>query len=96
MTIQTTVECVEKTFCLTMAKKDFLTLMQRDEKEIVDAGGSSNPLYQQLNVLKFVESTNYDGHFGPHVWYTLTAENDTPANHNFIRMIIVRYIEGRS
>jgi hypothetical protein len=89
MTIQTTIECVEKTFCLSMAKADFLTLMRRDEED-------DKPLYSRLEELKFAGKFNYDGHFGPHVWYTLDAENDTPANHNFIRMVIVRYIEGRS
>ena len=56
-------------------------------------------LLDRLMKVDGVSEVNYDGHFGPFVYVTIDAEDDTPATHTVVRGVIqscLSAIRGRA
>lgn len=51
------------------------------------------PLCNKLNRIPGVSDTNYDGHFGPHIFFTLDRENDNRDTRNLVDSTITAFID---
>lgn len=50
------------------------------------------PLNEQLDAIPGVDNTDYDGHFGPQVMYTVASGSDVPSTHEQINSLIKRQV----
>jgi hypothetical protein len=51
-------------------------------------------LLDRLMKVDGVSEVNYDGHFGPFVYVTIDADDDTPATHAAVRHLIQSCLDG--
>jgi len=54
--------------------------------------GHTNTLSDRIDKVMGVYDGNYDGHFGPYIFYTVEKEYDTPATHAAIHKLIREYV----
>lgn len=49
-------------------------------------------LYEKLDKLQGVSDIDYNGHFGPHIFYTVTAASDEAKLHAAVKTMIADHI----
>ena len=80
-----TTECLSRTYTMKMKKEDFLKIMEKDNE-----GGDS--LYYKLEQITGLFSIDYDGHFGPAIYYSVFAEHDNGKTANLIEKTVLDHI----
>lgn len=93
MSISLKLERVKTVFRLIMTNESMLKVLARDNEEGASPEGKT--LYCRLNELSYIQDIEYDGHFGPTVYYTFYVDEDQPMYHNEVAAIVRRYIERR-
>jgi hypothetical protein len=79
---------IQKQFCIEVAPEEMLKILRRDDTI------SGDSLHQRLFNLGDIHSINYDGHFGPYIWFMINVVYDFPHNHKLIENVIQNYIDG--
>lgn len=63
--------CVQKKWCIDLTIPQLKRLLDRD-----DNYDNPNRPFEQMLKVPDVEDINYDGHFGPHIWFTTAADDE--------------------
>lgn len=74
-------------YTLYITRKELLKILANDGEQHLD-----DYLFSLLNKLPGVVDTDYDGHFGPHIFVTIEHEFDTEENWKVIEQTIADYI----
>lgn len=81
-----------------ITNEDYFAIEKRDrdrDDAASDRGeGDVEYLFELLNKIEGVSDTDYNGHFGPYVFFNLDAVDDSPEKREEIRTLIVNYING--
>jgi len=85
-----TTECVSRTYCMEMPKEDFLKIMERDN----EADSEEDVLCYKLEKIAGLFSIDYNGHFGPVIYYSVFAEHDNGKTSNLIEKTVKDHIRG--
>ena len=81
-----------------ITNEDYFAIEQRDrdrDDAASDRGEDVEYLFELINKVEGVSNSDYNGHFGPYVFFDLDAENDSPAKREEIKTLIVNYINGQ-
>ena len=80
-----------KTMKLVVIKRDYVVFITHKEmlRLIKQEGGDT--LDRRLDSLDGVENTEYDGFYGPKIFFRVRAEYDTPKLHEQILSLIREY-----
>ncbi len=74
-------------FRVPVSVDEMLLIMEKDRNVAI-----GDELYEKLNAVDGVYQVDYDGHFGPWIFFTLHKENHNDATLNKISKIINDYI----
>jgi len=83
-----TVEILSRTYCMRMAIEDFRKIMDVDR----EADSEEDVLYYKLEKIAGLFSIDYDGHFGPAIYYSIFAEHDNGKTANLIEKTVLDHI----
>jgi hypothetical protein len=67
--------CTRRSYCVEVTVDEMQEILRRDKFEI---NTGRKPLHQLLNEATAAFDIEYDGHFGPNVFFTLNAGDDKP------------------
>lgn len=82
-------EVVERRYCIEMSVKQFKAVLAGDEKaDMVD-----DELHGLLVKKTPARRVEYDGHFGPFIWFSVTDEDDDKIDG--IVDLVEKYIKGK-
>jgi hypothetical protein len=78
------------TYALPVPVRDFLALTHREARypEKPDLGS-------ELDAMKGVDNTEYNGHFGSFIYYRVTVEHDTDETHAAVAACVERHLHPR-
>lgn len=65
---------VQRTYCIDVTVDELIKIMRYDVEVLL--GEVEEGLYAKLEDIEGVSKVEYDGHFGPHIWFTIDVEHD--------------------
>ncbi len=88
---------LDVTFEIT--NEDYHAIEQRDRDRndaTPDDDWDYNKIYLSgiLDSIEGVADSDYNGHFGPYVFFSISADSDSPEKREEIKTLIVNYING--
>jgi hypothetical protein len=97
-----TCEVTQRSIAFEITNEDYLAIEQRDEDTtdaIYESGKrdwdyNKHTLSGIIDTIDGVSDADYNGHFGPYVFFKLSAEDDSPEKREEIKNLIVNYING--
>jgi hypothetical protein len=75
---------------MEMPKEDFLKIMDKDN----EADSEEDVLYYKLEKITGLFSIDYDGHFGPAIYYSIFAEHDNGKTANIVEKTVKDHIKA--
>ena len=86
-------EATATSYCFSISIPEFEAMEIRDEERWED--GEQIALFEILNAMDGVSDTDYNGHFGAYVYFTVNAEQCNDGNTlRLIGDIILRYVRN--
>jgi hypothetical protein len=69
----------------TLNSSDYVITFDVDTAKLLFFDEGNELFYNELNSIGEIECFDYDGHFGPNLFYTLASENIKTKTHSMIR-----------
>jgi len=85
-------EATATSYCFSISIEEFGAMDIRDEERWED--GEQIALFEILNAMDGVSDSDYNGHFGAYVYFTIDATNDSTELRAKIGDIILRYVRN--
>lgn len=76
----------------TLNSSDYVITFDIDTAKLLFFDEGNELFYAELESIEEIECFDYDGHFGPHLFYTLSSENIKTKTHSMIRDRIHSFI----
>lgn len=98
-----TSQVTSRSIAFEITNEDYFAIEQRDENTadaIYESGKrdwdyNKHTLSGILDTIDGVSDADYNGHFGPYVFFNLDANEDTTPKREEIKQTIMDYIKGR-
>lgn len=88
-------EVTVRKYCVEVSIEFFQALIAKDDAHIHEEGADMITLCDRLNKVDGLVEVDYDGHFGPNLFFDVEAADDTPELWTKIEDIINDYLEGK-
>jgi len=80
-----------KQFCVELTVEEFTKIMDRETEQENDHDWD-NHLYQELNKIDGVDDTDYNGHFGPNIFFSLDVQFNEAKTIEAVKKIIEKWV----